>query len=66
MGEGTVKSPLPGDAPTAQSWQAKGMLIVVALIVIALATLIVAWGYEIDAEVAGHMEDRNRPVRRAA
>jgi hypothetical protein len=42
------------------------MLIVVALIVLALATLIVAWGHEIDAEVAGHMEGRTRSVRRAA
>ena len=42
------------------------MLIAIAVIAVALAVLIVAWGRDIDAEVVGRIEVQRPRVRRAA
>jgi hypothetical protein len=42
------------------------MLIAIAVIILALAAVTIAWGRRIDAEVTGRIEARRPPVRRPA
>jgi hypothetical protein len=42
------------------------MLIAIAVIVLALAAVTIAWGRRIDAEVTGRIEALRPPVRRPA
>jgi hypothetical protein len=44
----------------------ESMLIAIAVIVLALAAVTIAWGRRIDAEVTGRIEAHRPPVRRPA
>ena len=53
-------------APNEGTRESGAMLIAIAVIILALAAVTIAWGRRIDAEVTGRIEAHRPPVRRPA
>jgi hypothetical protein len=63
---GFEDGPVARFGPQQGTRESEAMLIAIAVIILALAAVTIAWGRRIDAEVTGRIEAHRPPVRRPA